>query len=114
VTRDVEAVAAEVLAEHSRFDNDRLTDADLEALAWTYANGHYQDLPQAARERMEKALPVIKQIVAAARADERERIGSQCRGWAVQRFDQHGPYDARGAALWDVASHLAETQDGGR
>lgn len=27
---------------------------------------------------------------------------------ARQRFDQHGPQDPRGAALWDAACHLVE------
>jgi hypothetical protein len=37
---------------------------------------------------------------------ERERIADQCRKWAVERFDQFGGRDARGAALWDVATWL--------
>jgi hypothetical protein len=50
-------------------------------------------------------------------------IGRRIEGFAVRRFDEHGPHDARGAALWDVASYIVEelgdgdwrcTGDGGR
>lgn len=47
------------------------------------------------------------------RDQERERIAAQCRAWAVERFDVHGPMDARGAALWDVAAWLRESGGAG-
>lgn len=42
---------------------------------------------------------------------ERERIAKRCQEWAMDRFGEHGPHDARGAALWDVAAWLRE-EDG--
>jgi len=38
----------------------------------------------------------------------REVIAARCQTWATERFDEHGPEDARGAALWDVAAWLRE------
>lgn len=36
-------------------------------------------------------------------------VESDIRAFANERFDAHGPRDARGAALWDAAAHIAET-----
>ncbi len=40
-----------------------------------------------------------------------ERIAARCQEWATARFDEHGPMDARGAALWDVAAWIREGDD---
>ena len=32
----------------------------------------------------------------------------ELRQFASERFAAHGPYDARGAALWDAAAHITE------
>lgn len=43
-----------------------------------------------------------------ATTEERMAIEEKCREFANQRFDEHGPFDQRGAALWDFAAWLKE------
>lgn len=53
---------------------------------------------------------VVLALVERVRAVEAavEQIEAACRDWAVQRFDERGPHDQRGAALWDVASWIGD------
>jgi hypothetical protein len=51
-----------------------LTEVEAEALAWTYVNGTYRDLPHAARERMEKARATVERIKADAYAAGRASV----------------------------------------
>lgn len=36
-------------------------------------------------------------------------VVKELRAFAVERFDKHGPRDARGAAFWDAAGYVDET-----
>jgi hypothetical protein len=49
-----------------------------------------------------------RDVATAAIREERAEIASYCRGWAVQCFDKDGPYDPRGAVLWNVAAWIDE------
>jgi hypothetical protein len=46
-------------------------------------------------------VPGIEQTLA-------EVLAALIRPMATARFDEYGPHDARGAAIWDVAAFLAE------
>lgn len=54
----------------------------------------------------------LEAVVAAQFCVNRERTlewtAAQCQRMAVERFDKHGVYDVRGAALWDVSTWLRE------
>lgn len=43
-----------------------------------------------------------------ARVDERENIAAALRRFATTRLNEFGPYDARGAAIWDCAAWVTE------
>ncbi len=47
------------------------------------------------------------------RTEVLSEVGRVLQGFAVERFKVYGPYDERGAALWDAAAYVVEQMGDG-
>lgn len=93
---------------------ERDRDTLAEALFETYGDdGTWTSLSDAHKSLWRSTAKValsaaVEALVSRVLSEERKRIAQTLTDEAVKRFNQFGPRDPRGAALWDASAWVAE------